>query len=411
MKHTLQALGIVMLLIIASAPAMAADRANLNIALQSYTPVPAQPGSYATLTIKILNDGNAKAPSAAIEFVDNYPFSMDNEASRRVNIGSLDAHSDYLAEYRVRIDAQALEGQNYLKFRYIEDQTKQNWVEKELPLTLSSAQKTISINAVSVNPESVSPGSKINVELKIKNLATSNLRDVGVKLNLEGAVFGTQYYDIPLAPIGSSVEKRVSLLQSGQTADFDFVLQAYPTAAAAIYKVPVTLTYTDEDGQDYTRTDLISIVVNSQPDIMVTIDSTTLYSDNGKGTVLFSITNKGFSEIKFLTVTLDDTDEYTVKSVSNTLYLGNVDSDDYETAEFTLQMDQHGQGSVELPVTLAFKDALNEEHTMTEKLTLELITTADAGQEKSKTGIIVLVVAVVVVIGFFVYRARKKHKK
>lgn len=389
----------------------AADRAHLDVSLQSYTPVPAEPGSYVRVTIKVLNDGDASATRAAIEFVDNYPFKVEEASEKVKTIGQLGAQADYLAEYRVRIDSDAVEGTNYLKVRYILDDTTDNWIEKELPLTISSVQKTVSINSVEVEPEMVAPGEQLSVVLRLKNMAPSALRDVGVKLDLEKSVLGTESIDIPLAPIGSSVEKRTAQLSSGQTAEFDFVLQAYPTATAGIYKVPVQLTYTDEDGNEFSRTDLIGIVINDVPDLMLQIDSSTLYSDNGVGEVTFSITNKGLSEIKFATIELEETDDFAVKSSSSIAYLGNIDSDDYETASFDVKMVQHGMTEVVLPLRLEFKDGLNKVHVVSEELSLPLITTAEAGEEKSHTGVVVIVVVVVVAIIFFVLHRRKKKRK
>lgn len=412
MRKTTLLIMMLLLTSILAGQALAADNADLTSTLLSYTPVPAQPGSYVTVTIKVTNNGMRATDNAVIEFLDNYPFSVDNEADKLGTIGVLGTKEDYLAEYRVRIDSNAVEGTNYLKVRYTTDANSDLWFEKKLPLTISEAQKTVSINNVLITPEMIAPGDKADVQIKVKNLATSNLRDVGVKLNLEGIVVGTTYVDIPLAPIGSSVEKRISSLKSGETADFEFVLQAYPEAEAGIYKVPVTLTYTDDNGNDFTRTDLISLVINGEADILVQIDSSTLYSDNGKGTVGFSITNKGFSEMKFLTVKLVESDVYNIKSISNEVYLGNVDSDDYELAEFEIKMKEHGLNQVKLPLILTFKDALNKEYEIEETLTLQLISTADAGEKDSKTGTTIIVIAVVLVIGFLLYRRKKhKHKK
>ena len=411
MKKSVMLVVLLVVMAMVAGNVLAADQGHLDVSVLSYTPVPAQPGGYVTVTLKVMNTGNGDTTDAAIEFVNNYPFSMDNQAEMIKSIGVLGSQDTYLAEFRVRIDPEAIEGTNYLKVRYTTDTGMANWVEKDLPLTVNSAQKTLSINNVEVSPKSVMPGGEAQVTLKIKNLAQSNLRDIGVKLNLEGAMVGSTYVDIPLAPIGSSVEKKISLLKTGQSADFDFVLQAYPDATAGIYKIPVTLTYTDENGKEYSRTDLISLVINAKPELMVTIDDSTLYSDNGMGDVSFMVTNKGLTDIKFLTVTLGQSDAYTIKSVSDETYVGNVDSDDYEIATFSVLMNKQGLDHVEFPVTLHYKDALNNDQTMQETLSLPLISTKEAGKEKSKTGLVIVIIVVLALIIFFVVRARKKKAR
>lgn len=398
------------LLLVAMLPAtLAADRPSLDMSLLSYTPVPARPGNYVTVTFKLTNSGTAATTNAAVEFVDAYPFTLDDETGRKVSVGILPSQESYLVEYQVRIDGAALEGTNKLKVRYVDNVASGSWIEREFPLSVSSAQKTISINAVSTNPETVSPGSQVNLDLKLKNLASGDLRDVGVRLNLEGMVVGTTYVDIPFAPIGSSIEKRIALFKSGETVDFLFTLQAYPDADAGIYKIPVTITYVDDEGQEYERTDLISVVINSEPEVMVLVDKTTLYSDNALGDVTFAVTNKGLADIKFLTISLGESDMYDIQSNAE-VYVGNVDSDDYQTADFTLRLKSGLNGKVTLPLTLTFKDAVNNEHVITEDVSLTLLSTADAnGGKKSKGGTIVAILIVLAVIGFFIYR--KKHCK
>ena len=63
-------------------------------------------------------------------------------------------------------------------------------------------------------------------------------------------------------------------------------------------------------------------------------------------------------------------------------------------------------------MTITFKDALNNEYEMGDELTLQLISTADAGHEDSKTGTIIIVVVILAAVLFFIYRKRKckKHK-
>lgn len=391
--------------------AAAADRPRLDVTLLSYTPVPAEPGSYVTVTLKMENKGDASAKDATLEFVDNYPFSLDDEPERMKDIGELSPGADYLAEYRVRVDSAAVEGTNYLKIRYNTDSASGNWVEKDIPLTVNTVQKTLSVNSVEMEPEAVAPGSRMDVDIKVKNLASGHVRNVGVKLELAQVSANGQTYDIPLAPIGSSVEKRIALLQGGETADFGFVLQAYPEAAAGIYKVPVTISYTDENGNDQSRQDLVSVTVNDEPDLMTVIDRSTIYSDDAQGEVTVSITNKGFSELKFLTVTLGESGSYDILSAADEIYLGNVDSDDYETATFKLRTHTEGADVVTLPVTLTFKDAMNNEYEVEKNLTLELISSADAGNENSSTGTVITVLVVLAIVGFIIVRRRKCKRR
>lgn len=385
---------------------LAIENPHFKFTLQSYTPAPAEPGSYITANIQIQNDGDGTTTGAAVEFIDNYPFKVDDEADKKKIIGALGPGEDFLAEYRVRIDNEALEGTSYLKLRYTTDGT--NWLEKKIPLTISATtQKTLAIDQVNVIPDVIKPGEQTNVAIKLKNLGVSDLRDVSVKIDLVASVIGSTVVDLPFAPIGSSIEKRISLLKSGGTTDFDFVLRSYPEASAGIYKIPVILSYTDQSGNEYSRTDMMSLIVGGEADLMVQVDSSTLKKAGGKGNVLFSITNKGFDEIKFLTLTMGTGDNYKITSTSDKIYLGNIDSDDYETAEFELEINPNTE-TVTLPLTIEYKDALNNHYEKTAELTLPL---ANGGGQQDNSGVIIgVVVVLVIIVGFIIIRKSRKAK-
>lgn len=410
MKKTMM---IIMMVLMMSTSLVYANDGNpqFKATVLSYSPVPAEPGSYITLNIKLENTGDGKADDAVIEFIDNYPFTVEQVSEKTKDIGELDSGEDYIAEYRVRIDDRAAQGTNYIKIRYNSDASSAGWIEKELPLTIQSSQKTVSISAVTNSPEVINPGEESNIVIKVSNSGSSNIRDVSLELDLAERVVGTNYIDLPFGPVGSSAEKRVAFLGSGQTEDFTFTLQSYPGAETGIYKIPITLSYTDEDGESISEDDLISIIVGSSSDIMLQVDSSSVYSDQPNGEVIFSVTNKGFDEIKFATFEIMANEEFEVMSTSNREYLGNIDSDDYETATFTIKLTAENVEEVNLPVKVTFKDSLNKEYKTERTITLPVMTLEEAGLGKSSSGSTIVFVLIILVVGYFLYRRHKKKKR
>ena len=67
---------------------------------------------------------------------------------------------------------------------------------------------------------------------------------------------------------------------------------------------------------------------------------------------------------------MDETEDIELLS-TNEVYVGNIDSDDYETAEFNLQLTAYKK-VVDLPLKINYKDVTNKE--FQQKITLQLKT-------------------------------------
>ena len=112
----------------------------------------------------------------------------------------------------------------------------------------------------------------------------------------------------------------------------NFDLIALPDAEGGIYKIPIEITYTDEAGTSYTKDDYISLKLSSTPDLLIHVDSSEINADMKSGTVVLKIINRGLTNIKLLTAELDEGEGYEIMSQPE-VYVGNIDSDDYETVD------------------------------------------------------------------------------
>ena len=106
-------------------------------------------------------------------------------------------------------------------------------------------------------------------------------------------------------------------------------------------------------------------------------------------------------------------DNYRILS-NEEVYIGNIDSDDYETADFELFIGGSKEKKVSLPVVLEYKDANNNDFKERIELTLDLYSASEAkkfGLKKGNGFVGNLVIVVIVVAGLFIYRKWRKHKK
>lgn len=107
---------------------------DVAISLIKYEPYPANPGEYFDLWVKIYV-GSSKY--AEVEFVENYPFSLDDDTDL---IQEFDSSGDYLLHYVVRVDKDAVEGMNELELKISSSRYDDLSVSAYLDISVSDAQ-------------------------------------------------------------------------------------------------------------------------------------------------------------------------------------------------------------------------------------------------------------------------------
>jgi len=379
----------------------------MKVSMLNQIPDPAEPGKYVDIRFKFENNGSKTAENIEAEILPGYPFSLDPGTSAIKSVGSINPQqkgdNGVIIKYKLRVDKDALEGQSEIKLRY--KLKGEGWVTlPEFKINIQPYDALLLLDEVVSTPATIIPGEKAKVEITFSNIAEILLKKIRVKMKLGNA---------PLAPIGSTDEKVIEKIDKNERSKVSFDLIGEPDGKAGVYKVPVEYVYFDNLGNEYARNSTIGLIVGSEPDLSVIIDSTTIYQAGKKGEVTIKIVNKGVSDIKLLNVKLAESDGYSTISPSE-VYVGNIDSDDYETAEFTMFVKGTKENKVVLPVTLEYKDANNVEYVDKLNLELPLYDTSEAkkfGLVKGNGTSGFFVIILIVVVGFFGYRKWKKKKK
>ena len=386
-------------------PAVLADGEKLNVALVRYEPLPAAPGQYVTVHIELTNSGNDDANYAALEIVDEFPFSSGSEELAVETIGILKSQQSYIADFRLHVDSNAVVGTNKLKVKFTPDVNADKWQESELDIDVKSSDASISITSAKITPEKVLPGDQGDLELTLKNTAGIVLRNIAVKLNL--VIQGTtSVIDIPFIPVDSTTEQRVSILKSGEITSMVFSLKAYPGATPGYYKVPVSLTFYDDQGQLNEMEDVIGVIISAAPELKITAEHIKTNEETNSKVRLKCI-NKGINDIKFLDIKVQDTDVYAVTGLSED-YIGDLDSDDYRTSEFNIMTSSQDKDTISLTAT--FKDENNKIYTQNLQVPVVYQHNVSNGNGSSNIVTFVLIIALLVMI-IYIVKLRKKVKK
>jgi len=381
------------------------NSADLSVSLISQDPDPVNPGEYVDVRWKVVNDGSKDADNVVFEIMPGYPFSLNPGESPIQDVGNVwglqTGEKGIILHYKLRVDKDAIEGDNEIKLKAnMKGNVSQTF---NFTIRVQTIDAALGIYSSVTDPGMIIPGEESKIKVTLKNLADSVMEDISVKLNLSSD-------DMPFVPIGDSTEKRIRHLKAGEEGQIEFNVVALADADSQTYKLPITLTYYDELGEKYTKSDLIGIVVGSTPDLIVQIDSSTILKEKSTGEISIKIINRGLSDVKFLTTTITSSEDYDVLSQEE-VYVGSVDSDDYETADFTLYVKDSSDNKVVIPLTVKYMDANNNKYTEKQDLVLDLKSASMmAGKGGGSLGTIIIVL-LIAGMGYYIYKRKKKKRR
>jgi hypothetical protein len=390
MRKQLSALALLCLTLVLATASQAAVGPDISASLLYYEPVPATPGSLIDVYIQIANTGT-QADQITVTFVDNGPFSVDNEADRVKTTPSIPSQGNFLLKYKVRVSPDAITGPNNIKIEY-RTGTSPNVRSLLLPLSVSSTTVSVSVKSVTVEPAVLIPGNDGTVTLVISNDADQRITSGTAKLDLSG---------VDLIPIQGTNQQRFSDLPAQGERSLVFRLAPSPTMQPGVYKTPVNISFIDQQGNTHSMSEVIGIRVGAEPEVSITLDDAKVNSKQSIGDVFIKVTNRGIGEIKFVNIVLGESETYDIVAGGDERYVGNIDSDDYKTAKVTIEAKDT---DVTIPVTVTFLDALNTKHTQEAQLSLKV-----RAAESGGNGLIITVIVVLALLvgGYFLMRKRK----
>jgi len=385
---------------------------NIIVSLIKQDPDPVEPGKEVEVTFKLDNNGTA-ADKVTFEILPEYPFSLLPGESPSQYVGILGTSQENKQavnlKFKLKVAQEAVDGNHEIKVRYKSDNFD-SWVTVEnLKIKVQTHDAILAVEQFATQPSVTAPGSKTKLTIMLKNYATSLLKDIKVSLDLGKSSDTTT----PFSPVGSTNEKVVSYIGPQGTVPLEFELLVDPDAVSKSYKIPISIKYSDSVNKDYNKSNIVTIVVGDDPDISVGIDSATVYTAGSAGEVTVKIVNKGLPDMKFVNVYIAKSDKYMIGSPAE-VYIGNIDSDDYETADFKLYVGRTSDKKVLLPLTVEYKDANNKDYTKVVDLELPLYSSSEAkklGLVKGNGKFSWLFVLILAVGLYFAYRRWKKHKK
>ncbi|HII16049.1 MAG TPA: hypothetical protein HA362_07085 [Nanoarchaeota archaeon] len=373
---------------------------EMKIDLLRYDPSPVQPGDTTDIWFELINLKDQAVNDFAVTLVEDYPFMVVSD--KVVTFSSLDKGGKLQVKFQVEVNKNALAGSYNVNIQY-NSRTAGTITSSPFIVSVQKLGSLVSAS-VDVTPaqgdaQRIAPGSAADVAVSVKNPYDSVMKDVTVKLDLSSS-------SMPFAPVGMTTEQKIKQINPGDEGRVSYKLVATPDATAGVYKIPLTIKYYDETGTLYNISDVVGVMVGAEPKISVTLDSTELTTKNKMGKVVLKVVNYGTEDVKFARIKLAEGDDFELLSTPES-YIGNIDSDDYETAEFRLKA---GSGTFMLPVALEYMDSNNKQYSAEENVEVVLYSPGELGIKSGSTWLYVLAL-VIAVAGYFGYKKFRKSRQ
>ena len=254
------------------------------------------------------------------------------------------------------------------------------------------------IKDLKTEPSQIVPGSPSMLKGTIFNNGNKFVNDVVIELKVPNEI--GFFNDVST--------KKISTLLSGEASEFEFKIIALPNAAEGVYKANLVVQYVNHIGEKRENNDTTSIIVKGIPSIYTEVENSEIYSGNKIGNVDIKIVNNDVANVKFLTVQIENSKDYDIIS-SNKDYVGDLNSDDFETVSFKLKS-KKSFGEIKIPLTLKYKDALNNDYTKSLEVSLPLRSASDVGKSNNTIWYVISLIVVGIII-YYIYRKYKKRKK
>lgn len=359
------------------------------VSYYSYEPFPVEPGETFDVYIMLKNTGSEDTVDATCKIIDKTPFY--SYGNKQINIGKLTPGFEYRMHFEIQVSGDALEGYKDLEIQCTDNPSLGSWLIKKIPIRIQYRYAILNIMDVKTTPEVLQIGKSGAISFKIVNNAESLIKDVLIEMA----------FDSSIAPADGATVKKIRDISQGESADVSFNVITLPTTESGIYTVPLNISYTNNEGEQNSFSTLISVKIGETPSYYVVPESI-LSTGAGIKEIELKFVNDGLADLQFFNVKVLDNSLFKVKS-GGTMYIGDLDSDDYLTEKFTARLYWN---KITIPLEITYKDKLNNEYK--DYIDVELDTGRVQNVTPSSSTRVILAVLIIGGIIYYFYRKRKK---
>lgn len=254
------------------------------------------------------------------------------------------------------------------------------------------------ISEIGTDPYPIPSGSLAILSFNIKNKGDSSIKDIRLTLSLPEQF--TTLNDITI--------EKLAELKAGESKKIEFNIMALPDIDEGIYEASIYSQYVNPVGTDIAENVSMGLALSGVPNIFIKIENSEIHRANKMGEISLEFVNNDIANIKFLTVELEESEDYDILSPSKE-YIGDLDSDDAESVDFRLRITSNKK-EINLPLSITYRDSINREYNKKVNVILPIRSAAELGISQDYTLLIFIIIGILLVAAFIVYKKWKKKK-
>lgn len=363
---------------------------SLNVAWQ-LSSNSTKPGGYTTIYLTVTNTGT---DVQGIEIIPTPGPYLSIISGNKIELGDLPATLSQQAAVTVKADENSTSTTSYVyietTYYYSNSQYKKDFY---IPITIKGDPK-IQIENVNFNG-SLEPGNSIILTFDLVNEGQGGAKDITVSLSQNSNFISS----------GSSGEFFIRSLDKYENQRLTVPLTVSPEASIGTTTIPIELRYYDSTrSSNFADTQQIGASIVGNYNFIVTLDSQDVIAAGTTGSATVKIANGGNQQAFHLVINVIKSNNFDI--TPTTIYVGNLNSDDYDSETLSLVAGQVNAGLYPINLNITYDDSFGRAYSQAYPVNIEISSKSAyslANPVQTPLSLIVIVIAVIIVL-FFIYR-------
>ncbi len=365
----------------AAAQAIATD--SLATVLTKQNPYPVEPGQVVDIEVSLQNDGYGEAQNMILEINPKSPFTLLPDQERTKAFSRIAARDHVTASYKLYVDKNAISNNYELEFKFY--QTGSEVQKTDEVLVQVQGEPKLALDRIETDPADMGPGDAVAITVYIKNVGS------GAASQIQAGLVSNTTLILPVLSGGLSY---INSIRPGEAGIATFRMSIDNAAEYQTYPSTLAIGYQDESGTAQTASFVVGLPVRGRP--VIEILSAKMESSDFK----VDIENIGTANAKALKVLLIQGGSVVDSAIASELRPAK--SKTIRFAGF-----EQGQAMVNISYLDESNQPFSEEYPVS-------ITASASGEQGGNGGLSPLVPVLIVVVvleSYYVWRIRKKAKK
>ena len=334
----------------------------------NYQPTPTVAGKDFDIWIQVTNNSNKVAENIEYFLDTKYPFSIVSN-NNTGKIATLAPYQSKIIKYTLNSKPDTLDGTYKLDFKFKRQEIDIYSVQT---YNIDVKGDPALIDVINSNIDKASIGSNSNVNFTFKNLGGKNAKDIFVSLSDS---------QDEMVQILNLKTQYIPKLNVGDEQQINFTITISKAANNKSYTLPITITYSDDDGT-YTTTKNLGIEIIDNPEIVInvlSIGTNNTIKTQTEENLSLEIYNIGNIDAESVYVEIEDN---SISDNFSKYFVGSIEKDNYDSVDFKFTTNKIETGSYPLTINVHYKDRNLKEQKISKTIEINVVQGTDSNSGK-----------------------------